>query len=175
MRIPEVKGEHRREFLAQVVLANDWRLGAEIGVKSGMTLRFLLSMCPSLAMIAVDPWVVQLNSGGPQTWKNWSHKANEGKVRDIAAKVGDRLVIYKMFSHEAAEHVSDSSLDFVFLDADHGEAETYRAIVDWEKKVKAGGGVLGHDAHWPTVRRAVEKFYGEYQVWRPNNVWYVGK
>ena len=66
----------------------------------------------------------------------------------------------KLTSVEASKTFLDSSVDFVYIDADH----TYSAVIEdincWMPKVKKGGYIGGHDIYIDGVRRAVEEKFG---------------
>lgn len=57
----------------------------------------------------------------------------------------DRAYMLRMRGEHACNLISDRSLDFVYIDANH----TYQAVKDdirmWYPKVKSGGLVMGHD------------------------------
>ena len=46
---------------------------------------------------------------------------------------------------DAVKDFKDESLDFVYIDANHGYESTKEDIREWSKKVKKGGIVSGHD------------------------------
>lgn len=57
----------------------------------------------------------------------------------------DRAYMLRMKGEHACDFISDESLDFVYIDANH----TYQAVKDdirlWYPKVRYGGIVMGHD------------------------------
>lgn len=158
--------------LAEIVNNNGFRIGAEIGVLKGRTLFGLLDLCPNLAMYGVDQWehIPYRDDELAETYTHFDFDAMERKVRVKAASYGLRCAIIKGDSAEQAARVHNGSLDFVFIDADHTEAGITRDIDAWYPKVRSGGMVLGHDCHWPTVKRVIDarfpgwKDYGE-AVW----------
>ena len=69
-------------------------------------------------------------------------------------KYGLRVSLLCMDSLKAAELIKDRSVDMVFADDDHGDFR--RVINAWERKVKRGGIVSGHDygnMRFPNIRR----------------------
>lgn len=98
--------------------------------------------------VAVDafPWT--------DTWRNFtSHmRPLEGKYRAI---IGD--------SAGSARQFADSSVDFVFLDADHTYQAIRRDIDAWLPKVRPGGIIAGHDYNhpWNGVITAVNETFGD--------------
>jgi hypothetical protein len=53
--------------------------------------------------------------------------------------------ILKEYSCDAVNKFYDSSLDFVYIDANHTSAQVWDDITNWSKKVRLGGIVAGHD------------------------------
>ena len=89
-------------------------------------------------------------------------------IRNIrAAGVVDVLCPLKMPSERAATLFEDGTLDFVFLDADHGYEAVRRDLQCWFPKVKRRGVLGGHDysnTDFPGVRRAVDEFFTEQRL-----------
>ena len=54
-------------------------------------------------------------------------------------------VLLRMTSLEACVKFRDDSLDFVYIDGDHGFEMCYQDIVAWWYKVRKGGILAGHD------------------------------
>ncbi len=63
-----------------------------------------------------------------------------------------------MFSHEAAQHVPDGTLDFIFIDANHDYEYVKQDLEVWAPKVRPGGIFSGHDYRWEGVSRAVQEY-----------------
>jgi len=164
----------RWQWLAKIVRKHNLMFGAELGVKSGRTCIYLLEQFPRLRMIAVDCWQPQPDNPGPQNYTDgWDHIANEQQFRRQAARFKDRLIIFKGFTHQIAGKIQDSSLDFVFIDADHGYEACKRDILMWRSKIKPGGFLTGHDTHFEGVHRALMELYPSYKDTGVDHVWYV--
>ncbi len=58
---------------------------------------------------------------------------------------------------ERARAYPDASLDFVFLDADHGYQDTVELLRAYLPKMKTGGALAGHDFGLPGVAQAVDE------------------
>lgn len=91
---------------------------------------------------------------------------------DNLAQVGLNLPHIRSHSLDAATRFSDQSLDFVFIDADHGFEAVSADIRAWLPKVKPGGILAGHDyePQFPGVIDAV-KLLLPCKYWTWNNVW----
>lgn len=150
-----------RQTLTTLVQQHRWTYGAELGVDKGLLFQKLLTDCKSLTLVGVDVFPV------PHRLKRCQH---------IAAEIGDRAHLLVMTTCEAAAHVADGSLDFVFIDADHRYESVNEDIAHWAPKVRKGGWVGGHDYNekWPGVVRAVDEAYGgRVQRYQPGSIWGV--
>ena len=151
-----------RQILVDLVRNRRWRAGAELGVDKGVLFNMLLSGCPELArLVGVDTCPVP---------KRRAH------CESIVEDFPDRAELLVMTTHEAAAHVPDGSLDFVFIDADH----SYEAVADdiscWRPKVRVGGWLGGHDynRHFPGVIKAVDRAFGRRATTgRGGSIWEV--
>jgi len=150
-----------RDVLTKLVRLHGWARGAEIGVYRGATLIPLLEACPGLTMLAVDQWrrLPRRDLECSETYEHADMAALEADVRQRAHLFGSRCIIFKAESVFAASMVCDAWLDFVFIDADHTEPAVRADIVAWAPKVRPGGMILGHDNHWPTVRRVINEVF----------------
>lgn len=168
----------REHFIAELVKKHGWTRGAELGLWYGRTIGYLLKACPDLHMIGVDLFAPQPDHPERDSQKSFTaefgHESNEKRVDEAVAPYSDRVCIYKMYTHEAADLLEDESLDFVFIDADHSEKGVERDIECWGPLVRKGGYIIGHDIDWPTVKRVVDRTFAEYET-GPDNVWYVVK
>lgn len=164
----------REHWLSHLANKHQWSRGAELGVWKGRTFLHLLKRCPKLTMIGVDLWAPQPTNNGPENYVDWNHAEFEKNVRKQSEQYGGRAIIYKMSTLEAAEHVADESLDFVFIDADHSSEAVRNDITVWSSKVKPSGMILGHDINWPTVKIVIDELCPSYEV-GPDNVWATWK
>lgn len=169
------KGYNREHFLADLVNKHGLKKTAELGIWKGRTFLHMLLHCPNTTIIGVDAWKVRPeNKGVPggETYERWDMKTFEGYVRDRSKVFGDRAIIIKANTDEAAAQVEDGSLDLVFIDADHSEAGVRNDIKNWVPKVRKGGFVTGHDIDWPTVVKVVQQNFRHHSI-GPDNVWWV--
>ncbi len=123
--------------------------GAEIGVFTGRMSRALLSHGIHLTM--VDSWEGSGKAyhGNSGDWHaGLTQEVQEGCFEETKRRVafaGDRARIIRKRSFDAAMDEPDNSLDFVFLDDDHSYEGCRAGIAAWERKVKPGGWLCGHD------------------------------
>ena len=108
--------------------------GAEIGVDRGRFSEYMLSNCPDLHLLLVDPWY----------WKLRGESRYQSTVRRMA-RFGGRATIDRRMSEDAVRDVEDGSLDFVYIDGDHSFDYVMLDLILWARKVREGGVVAGHD------------------------------
>ena len=168
---------NHKHSLEQLIRENDMTQVAELGLKEGKTFLYLLKHCPKTRIIGVDMWAQrpeQSGVDGGETYDNWNMAAYEAKVREGAEPYGTRARILKMSTTDAARFIGNETLDLVFIDADHSENGVTQDILNWAPKVRPGGIVSGHDINWPSVKRAVDRFYPSINLGH-NNLWWVRK
>lgn len=101
------------------------------------------------------------------TWEGSPEHSNEDSVKNKTLyteflnnmnPVKNYLTPIKMTSIEASKLYKDKSLDFVFIDANHGTEDVMSDLEAWYPKIKDGGVIAGHD-YETTVKVAVDKFF----------------
>jgi len=96
-------------------------------------------------------------------WKNMFDSNNQTDEFDIIKKEvydkfgsNDRVNIIEGDSQESAEHLDDSSMDFIYIDASHRFPNVYEDIKMYATKIKSGGILMGHDwLRYPKIGFAV--------------------
>ena len=146
-------------------------LGAEIGVKEGRFISYLLAQFPDLTMYAVDPWEDQPE--GTETYGAWDWSSIYRDYRKKTAPYRNRVRELWLYSVEASKKIEDQSLDFVFIDAQHDYEAVKQDIQLWRPKVKPGGLLSGHDydPKFPGAMKAVNEMIEAPKV-TTNSVWY---
>jgi len=136
-----------RKDLAKLFRRLNFRVGAEIGVESGVYSKDLCKCNPRAKVFLVDPW---------KAYKGYREYVTQAKIDTFYEKVQERLKdfsnyeIIKKFSMDAVKDFEDESLDWVYIDANHQLEYAVPDIGFWSRKVKRGGIVSGHDY----IRRA---------------------
>lgn len=139
---PSVSRRAGRRQLADLFFKLGHRRGAEIGVWDGAFSEQLCRMNPGVALTCVDPW---------ESYEEYRDPKNDARRIDAAYQAAvQRLAPYdctivRKRSVEAAASVPDGSLDFVFIDGNHGEHFVTDDLHAWAPKVRSGGIVSGHD------------------------------
>lgn len=121
--------------------------GVEVGVFKGEFSRQLLRTWRCSSLVSVDPWR-EFPPGEYIDICNLSqadHDLNFQGTVERLRPFDQRSRILRGTSQEAATQVADSSLDFVYLDAQHHYEAVRNDIELWHPKVKRGGVLGGHD------------------------------
>lgn len=138
----EIKGVGR-EDLTQLFHHLDFKVGAEIGTERGLYARQLMVSNPNLKLYCVDPY---------KAYRGYREHRSQKKLDGFYAEAQDRLA---EFNHDvtfirepsivAANGFHDNSLDFVYIDGNHGLMWVVQDLHHWIPKVKSGGLICGHD------------------------------
>jgi len=141
---PYVIPNSLRRYLPEFFKQMGYKVGAEVGVYRG---GYCKEFCEAgLKMYAVDPWKGYKGSGRSEQKQEEQDKSYEIAKETLAPY--DCTLVRKA-SMDAVKDFEDESLDFVYIDGDHRFRYIAEDIVEWEKKVKKGGIVSGHD-YWNT-------------------------
>lgn len=148
--------------------------GVEVGVFAGDLSRRLLARA-DLYLTMVDSWstehpVAYVATGDYHTGMS---AAEQSAAQEIARGVTDfasnRRRIIAQDSVQVAREISDQSLDFVFIDADHSYEGCRADLRAWLPKVRPGGLLCGHDYDNPDfpgfgVKQAVDELLGNVEL-----------
>jgi hypothetical protein len=142
--------------ISRVGLANMFKelqftRGAEIGVKRGHYSLELCEAIPNLKLLCIDDYV-------PTPKFNWDTVETFYVVARKKLAGYDATFIKKSSMQAAKEDVPDHSLDFVYIDADHGFDNIMKDIIVWSNKVRPGGVISGHDYDIADVKSAVDMY-----------------
>ena len=131
-----------RTDLAKLFNELGYREGIEVGTGAGTYAAMLAKHNPECKIHCVDPWETY---DGLTDWTD-ANKLYEHWVK-AKAKLGryPKVRIIKAYSMDAVNKFPDNSLDFVYVDGNHAFPYVAEDIFYWEKKVKPGGIISGHD------------------------------
>lgn len=154
---------------------------AEIGVWTGLFSEQLLQQRPLLRLTQVDRWKVY--SPEEQEVESEARMSryeqiifDKAKAENLhrIAPYGKRVKVLEMDSIEAASHISDNHLDFVFIDGAHSYEGCLADIKAWLPKVVKGGIIGGHDfPRRKGVKKAVEEMFGDKVKADSDNTWWT--
>jgi len=69
-----------------------------------------------------------------------------------------------MPSGEAANQISDGSVDFIYIDAGHNYEAVKQDILLWKPKLKTVGIMAGDDYEWPGLKNAVKEIFPKHDL-----------
>lgn len=157
-----IKGLHD---LCQTLVDKD-SIVLEIGCFSGESTCVFAEY--SKKVYAVDPWDDGfLHRGERNVRRSFGTKQNPFPMK-LAEFVFDRrirnfnnIIKLKGRSEDWYSFFPNKSLDLVYIDSVHTYRSTFKAICQYESKVKSGKWIAGHDFafNWPGVVRAVKVSY----------------
>ena len=128
-----------REDLPQFFVDMGYKVGAEIGVLRG---EFTEKFCQAgLKIYGIDPWI---------SYNNYRRHSREEPYEVMYENTKKRLTPYdctilRKLSMDALNDFADGSLDFVYIDGNHTLRYIVEDIYEWNRKVRIGGVVSGHD------------------------------
>lgn len=131
----EIPDTNREDF-AKFLYEYGFRTGVEIGIDRG---EYGITLCNAgLKMYGVDSF--QNYRGYKRVGRYESHL----EIAQKNLKDYDYTIINK-FSMDALDNFKDNSIDFVYIDGNHTLPYITADIFGWERKVKHGGIISGHD------------------------------
>lgn len=140
-----------RDDLALLFNALGFKIGVEVGVERGYYSEILCKANPKAIVYGVDPWEsLDICKNNPLERRTQNHRTQRGCDR-IFEEAKLRLshypnhIIIRKYGIDAVNDFADSSLDFVYIDANHEYSCVMSDIDIWSKKVRPGGVVSGHD------------------------------
>jgi len=147
-----------RDNLADLFAGLGFTSGAEVGVEQGLFSEVLCKGIPELKLYCVDAWLA---------YPGYRDHVSQERLDTFFENTKERLSPYnvefiKKYSMEAVKDIPDESLDFVYIDANHELPWVIDDIYHWDKKVKPGGIISGHDYY--ESKRTYTKCHVKYAV-----------
>lgn len=143
-----------RKDLAKYFKNLGFNLGVEVGVLGGTYSIALCEANPELRLYCIDSWGLE-----ERRYRRYhERKYEEAKIRLAPYN----CILIRALSMDAVQNVKKGSLDFVYIDADHRFDYVMQDIIQWSKRVRAGGIVAGHDYGKESVRVAVDAYVSQH-------------
>lgn len=159
-----------RVGLAKLFAELNFRKGAEVGVDRGAFSEILRQTNPQLQLFSIDAWSTSAFED-PRNSSPAMQKQYEDHYQDARRRLASyNCKIIRKKSLDAVKDFNDNSLDFVYIDSNHNFVEVAADIYRWEKKVKPGGIISGHDYfHFPPekdnhVRHIVDAYVLAFEI-----------
>lgn len=135
-----------RGQIPALLQADGLATGAELGVLVGDYASHILANWPGCTKYyLVDLWGPQENYKDSANADQAGHDQRFNETKTKLAQWKDKTEYLRMFTTEAAKHVPDGSLDFVYVDARHDYCGVTEDLVAWWPKLRSGGVFAGHD------------------------------
>jgi hypothetical protein len=179
-------GKAYYNVMPELIKKHNLRIGAEIGVAYGGHSDAMLKNTSVEALYSVDPYKpdwqgtdgYSLPDGQPFGKDEYEELYLHALHR--LQKYGDRSKFIRLDSTAAWAKLKSEKvkLDFVFIDAKHTFEDLYTDIYLWEKVVRFGGIIAGHDyghPSYPGVTQAVDYHFGARAFKHDGFVWSVKK
>ena len=124
-----------RTDLAALFSELGFKVGAEIGTESGLFSEVLLKSNRGLRLYCVDAW---------KAYRGYRDHVTQAKMDGFFEAATRRLQPYdceliRQFSMDAVKRFESGCLDFVYIDANHGFNWVVMDVIEWAKRVRAGG------------------------------------
>lgn len=147
-------------------------IGVEVGVwKGDFSLRLLRNVRPQ-EIFLIDPWRFEPSPEYERALYGSSRAGDQDQMDHVAESVKTRFAdeiakgvveVWRAPSSEAAEHLPDASVDWVYVDGNHLYEYVRADLAAYAEKVKIGGLLTGDDygdAGWweNGVKKAVDEF-----------------
>lgn len=145
---PGILKEVNRQKLYKLFASLGYTRGCEVGVEKGKNAQEMFECIPNLKLYAVDPYKQhpQYDNEAASYLQHWDDRYLRAVKKQARRRLQDKnAVIIEKFSEDASKDIPDSSLDFVYIDADHSYDAVMQDIILWGRKVRKGGIISGHD------------------------------
>lgn len=133
-----------REQLHTLINEMELKIGVELGTQQGLYSEYLLRTT-NLFLYMVDAWRYIEGYNDIANVSDSEHMMNISKTKRIVSPYIGRWKIIREFSVLAAKQFEDSSVDFIYVDADHSYNATLLDLQAWYPKLRSGGLMAGHD------------------------------
>lgn len=141
-RMPLEIRDFDRKSMASLFNELGFKVGVEIGVRSGDYSETLMQAIPGLKLYGIDPY--EPHPG----YRDHVHKSTFARFEKQAHEKLDKYPNYyfvREYSMDVVKRIPDNSLDFIYIDGDHSFQSVTNDIAEWSKKVRPGGIISGDD------------------------------
>jgi len=162
-----VKGFNRVN-LACLFAEFGYKVGAEIGVADGRNALTLCQNIPDLTLYCVDPW--ERYAGNPRAHST----EHQNRCYEVAQQNLEQYnaIFLRQYAEDAYRNFDRESIDFVYIDGNHGFDYVMLDLILWGRLVRPGGMIAGHDYYafrWAGVVPAVNAYAAAHNV----GEWYI--
>jgi predicted O-methyltransferase YrrM len=150
----------------------------EIGSYCGESSEIIATHFPNSILNCVDPYEKYTEEGSTYDLNKQELELKEAEqIFTIMMSRHTNIRKNKMPSVKYADQVKEESIDFVYIDGNHQYASVIEDLEVWNKKIKLGGIIAGHDFNWGPVSKAIYEFFGRppVSVFEDNSWFYIKK
>lgn len=171
--LPKICNGMGRQGLYQLFAELGYTVGAEVGAQTGRNAKVMLETIPNLKLYAIDPY-----TNHEFATYHWDEAfLRRARRRERRRLKGTNTVFIDKFSEDAVRDIPYDSLDFVYIDGDHSYDYVMLDIILWQRKVKVGGIISGHDYYYNNNRQSrqakVTACVNDYTRIHALNPWYI--
>jgi hypothetical protein len=131
----------RREKMGEMFAGWGFKVGAEIGTHVGIFAKRLCAANPGLKLYCIDPYIVY-----PEYLEFFEQSEMDAHFEEARERLAPYDVTFiRKTSMEAVKDFEDNSLDFVYIDGNHQLPYVISDLFHWNKKIRPGGILSGHD------------------------------
>lgn len=155
----------------------------EVGVFLGRSAVALIdNACVASVVYCVDPYDTYSDEGVEKALESgsWDDVCEQAKCNLYPTHSNcfeAKVVFFRELSTRAALRFLDHSIDMIFIDGDHSYTAVIADITAWERTIKPGGLICGHDYNvHPGVKQAVDESFPFGRIKFPvGSIWAVRK
>jgi len=150
----------------------------EVGSYCGESSEIIATHFPNSTLNCVDPWEKYIEEGSTYDLDKQELELKEAEqIFTSMASRYSNIKKNKMSSIQYASQIEDESIDFIYIDGNHQYSSVIEDLTMWNKKVKKGGIISGHDFNWSPVSRAIYEFFDKspVSVFEDNSWFYIKK
>jgi hypothetical protein len=126
-------------------------------------------MAPDAVLYAVDNWYGPLEDGSMLEEERAG--LYDKFCSNLSGHIASGKVVPIMCDHADILTAVIPEPDMVFIDGDHSYESAKRDIDFWYSKIKPGGMLCGHDAHWEEVEKAVKEVMPDAEFVAGTSIW----
>lgn len=136
-----VRGFQRTTHLFKLFHDLGLKVGVEVGTKAGRNAEHICLSMPGVDLTVVDPW---MGYGDDRRYQD--PEKHEGFYQDACKRLEPyKVKVVRAKSMDAVGDFALESLDFVYIDGNHCFDYVMEDLIAWNRRVKPGGIVSGHD------------------------------
>lgn len=143
--------------LGHILEKKQFQHGAEVGVQRGVHARKVLENWPSCQTFQlIDLWGHQENYVDKANVQQQAQDRIYNEAQNRLKKFAHKTTFHRMLSTQAAAHIPDYSLDFIYIDARHDYCGVTEDMETFWPKLRPGGLMAGHDYMYNSQVQALQ-------------------